>query len=188
MNVQQRLRSSEIVPYVFDLFETTCVKQFQSIDREITRVNSKAQDTGELCSAHISATNEDMMTTLLLRIPRQTLINTLPRMGDMAPYLGEELLLDWHQELCNRLLGRLKNKLLDHECLLRMGLPPHVCPKDYLDTWQQQPGKKICYAFELEGAVIECHLCVNLLNPDLVMSLYEDEDEDWFDESELQNL
>lgn len=187
MNTEQLIKPNDVVPYVLSLFETTCIKQFESIDRKITRVDAPEHTDSDRRAASIHCGNEDLKITLVLCLPKTTLANTLPRMGDIAPYLGEELLQDWLHELCNRVLGRLKNKLLDHNCVLRMGLPL-ACPENYLGAIQNEPGKKICEYFELDGDVIECHLCVNMLNPAMVMDQYEDEDEDWFDESELQHL
>lgn len=187
MNIEHLIKPDDVVPYVLSLFETSCIKQFESINRKITRIETPGLLSGERRAAFISSGNEDMKVSLLLCMSKSTLKNTMPSMGDLAPNLGEELLQDWLHELCNRLLGRLKNKLLDHNCSLRMGLP-QACPEHYLGVLQNEPGQKICEYYELDGEVIECHLCVNQLNPDMVMEQYEDEDEDWFDESELQHL
>ncbi len=187
MNIEHLIKQDDVVPYVLSLFETTCIKQFESINRKITRVEAPGVMTGERRAAFISCANEDMKVGLLLCMSERALINTMPSMGDLAPDLCEEMLQDWLHEQCNRLMGRLKNKLLDHQCSLRMGLP-QPCPKDYMGVMQQQQGEKICEYYELDGEVIECHLCVHRLNPQMVLEQYEDEDEDWFDESELQHL
>jgi hypothetical protein len=185
MSSAAHIPAEQVIPYVFDLFESTCIKQFESINQIITRTEEPGTDPHTL-SAHISAGNEDLKTTLLLSVPHSLLLKTLPAMQGIAS-IDDEIVEDWLLELCNRLQGRLKNKLLDHDCVLKMGLPKR-CSEEPKNLLERLGGKCICDRFELAGEILEAYLVVELLNPKMMLSPYEDEDEDWFSEGELEHL
>jgi len=121
---------------------------------------------------------------LCLNVPRSLLAETMPFEGDRG---DDSLLVDWVLELSNRFLGRLKNKLVDHGCSLKMGLP-----KFCIDTVVQRSLKdKFTQAdryFEINKKVMECHLFLDVSSTANQLTEYEDEDEDWFEESELEHL
>ena len=174
-----------VVPYIFELFESGCFKQFQSVNHQIKRVEEPSHRV-DAPAAYIDAGSSDLIATLQLRIPKEALKQTYPVVADILP-VDDYLLEDWLFELANRLLGRLKNKLLSHDCVLKMGLPRTTFNKD-VDRLFQTDGQHQYLYFELCNEVIECHLSVNIINPTMSLVEYEDEDEDWFDESELEHL
>lgn len=140
-----------------------------------------------ICSS-ISCFSDDIAMTLTIAVDKGFLVNTIPMIG------GQRLdtlsfQKDWCLELANRFLGRLKNKLLSHNCTLSMGLPVLIDVSEYRKL---APHSDISRFFEIDGLgqehQIRCILSVNMLNDEMVLDDYEDEDEDWFEESELDHL
>jgi len=168
---------------IIELFDSTCIKQFESLGCDIVMVGSQNDSEGVL-RAYIEAFSEDVTVMLCLNVPKQLLIETMP----FDSVNGDDsLLVDWILELSNRFLGRLKNKLVDHGCDLKMGLP-----KFCIDTVVQQSLQgKFTQAgryFEINNKTMECCLFLDVSDEAGQLSEYEDEDEDWFEESELEHL
>ncbi|MFT7184925.1 MAG: hypothetical protein ACI84K_000292 [Pseudohongiellaceae bacterium] len=168
---------------IIELFDSTCIKQFESLGCDIAKVESQGHSE-DVLRAYIDASSENMKVMLCLNVPRQLLLDTMPfddGGGD------DSLQVDWLLELSNRFLGRLKNKLVDHGCELKMGLP-----KFCVDTAMQASLKdKFTQAsryFEVNNKIMECCLFLDISSGAEQLSEYEDEDEDWFEESELEHL
>jgi len=165
------------------LFDSTCIKQFESLGCDIAMVRTQSHSE-DFLRAYIEAVSEDVSVMLCLNVPRLLLVETMPFDGASD---DDSLLVDWVLELSNRFLGRLKNKLVDHGCSLKMGLPVFC-----VDTAMQRSLKdKFTQAdryFEINNKVMECHLFIDVSGAADPLSEYEDEDEDWFEESELEHL
>lgn len=185
MYTQEMLKSDEIIPHVIGLFESAGIKQFESLDKSVEIVRTAGSDS-DILKTYIDIGSTDIKVSLLLRVPRSVLIKTIP--GVPVGSETDEMLEDWVMELANRLMGRLKNKLLSHNCVLQMGLPKSYASLDVEALFELDEGKKLDFFFDMQGEIIECYLSVNLLDSKMEMDLYEDEDEDWFDESELEDL
>ena len=168
---------------IVELFDSTCVKQFESLGCEVAVVESQGHSEAVL-SAYIEAVSEDVSVMLCLNVPRALLVKTMPFVDEGK---NDELIIDWLLELSNRFLGRLKNKLVDHGCSLKMGLP-----KFCVDTKKQQAlAGKYTQAdryFKVDSSLMECCLFIDVSSNAEPLSEYEDEDEDWFEESELEHL
>jgi hypothetical protein len=182
---------SDVFERVVELLDSTCVKQFESMHCEIRSLEDSSFESDDSSfSVSIDCHSDDIKLTLILSATKGFLLNTMPIIGgqrlDSTPFQK-----DWCNELANRFLGRLKNKLLDHGCSLKMGLPlmldsnsgqSKINSADFLAT----------RVFEIVGSQedsqIQCSLFIDLLNTEMQLDDYEDEDEDWFDESELQHL
>ena len=181
----QLLESQEIIPHIIGLFETAGIKQFESMDQEAELIDKPGEDA-DTFKAYIDLTSEDLKVAMLLIVPRQILINTIPGIPD-GQDITEDMQEDWILELSNRLMGRLKNKLLSHDCFLQIGIPKSSLRLD-VDMLFDDGGEVKSYFFNLDGGVAECYLSLNLFNKEMEMDLFEDEDEDWFSESELEDL
>ena len=182
---------SDVFERVVELLDSTCDKQFESMHCEIRSL----ADTGfkpddSSISISIDCYSDDIKLTLILSATKGFLVNTMPIIG------GQKLdsvtfQKDWCNELGNRFLGRLKNKLLDHGCSLKMGLP--LLLDNSLEQGKVEGADFLTSrVFQIVGSEedsqIQCSLFINLFNADMQLDDYEDEDEDWFDESELQHL
>lgn len=184
---------------IVELFDSTCIKQFESMNCDIYPLNqsdlgvSSRQDLEPVCAV-IDCDSEDLTIRLLVQATKGFLVKTMPLIG------GQRIELvsfqeDWCLEIANRFLGRLKNKLVSHGCYARMGLPA-ICRDAQHETLQNQLDARASRVFHIQNGpvsgadveIIECTLFVNLKRAELQIDDYEDEDEDWFDESELQHL
>lgn len=180
---------SDVVARVIELFESTCSRQFESMHCEIhplSEVGSRSLESS-IC-ASISCFSDDIAITLTIAADKGFLVNTIPMIGgqrlDTLSFQN-----DWCLELANRFLGRLKNKLLSHNCTLNMGLPVLIGVSEYQKTALNSDVSKVFQINGAEGAKqIRCTLSVSMLNNEMVLGDYEDEDEDWFEESELDHL
>jgi hypothetical protein len=182
---------SDVFERVVELFDSTCVKQFESMHCEIRSLEDssfKSEDSS--ISVSIDCHSDDIKLTLILSATKGFLVNTMPIIGgqrfDSVPFQK-----DWCNELANRFLGRLKNKLLDHGCSLKMCLPL-LLDSSLGESKVENADFLTSRVFQIVGSEennqIQCSLFIDLLNADMQFEDYEDEDEDWFDESELQHL
>lgn len=167
---------------IIELFDSACIKQFESLGCEVEGVGLLAH-SGDIHRAYIEATSEELSVMLCLNVSRKLLLQTMPTVGSA----DESLIKDWILELANRFLGRLKNKLISHSCVLKMGLP-QFCADDQAQKSLQNKFVQTARYFEINNEVVECCLFIDISDDAEALSEYEDEDEDWFEESELEHL
>jgi hypothetical protein len=189
----------DVVERVVELFDSTCHKQFESMGCEIFPLpqydaSLASQHESEPVCATIECVSEDLVIRLIVQASKGFLIKTMPLIGGQRIEL-RSFQEDWCLEIANRFLGRLKNKLVSHGCSLQMGLPS-LCADVKQTQLQHQLNLSAKRMFQVTNGpvsgpdieMVECTLFVELKCPDLRIEDYEDEDEDWFDESELQHL
>ncbi len=186
---------SVVVERITDLFDTTCAKQFESMRCGIVDAESPKFDAYEDVNCiTIECTSEDLKLRLKLSANKSFLTNTMPAIsGQNLDSLAYQK--DWCLELGNRFLGRLKNKLLSHGCVLAMGLPSLISYSS-MNIDDESSADVVRRVFEIASSdkesaqkgVIECVLLIHILGSEVALDDYEDEDEDWFDESELHHL
>jgi len=168
---------------IIELFDSTCIKQFESLGCDIAKVRTQ-KHSEDFLRAYIEAVSEDVSVMLCLNVPRLLLVETMPFDGVSD---DDSLLVDWVLELSNRFLGRLKNKLVDHGCYLKMGLPEFCVDATVQGSLKDKFTQADRY-FEINNKIMECHLFLDVSSAADQLSEYEDEDEDWFEESELEHL
>jgi len=180
-----------ITDRIIDLFDATCVMQFESMGCSVLKVENPSSWTGVL-SAHIEAVSEDLSIQLLLIAPSPLLAQTMP-VGDGYSVADPDLQKDWLNELANRFLGRLKNKLVSLGCILKIGLPigggAVSGEEEYIVGMKED---QIVRCFEIAGDiasdVLECRLYIKLHNEEVKFLELGDEDESWFREGYLEDL
>jgi len=182
---------NSVVSRVVELFDSTCISQFESMGCAVHKVDKPSAWPG-LLSAHIDAVSKDLSVELLLIAPSPLLAQTMPS-GDGYSVADPDLQKDWLLELANRFVGRLKNKLVEHGSVLKIGFPvANDTENDKKVFIKNVQGDEIVRCFEVAGDVaadvIECRLYISLHNEALELLDHEDEDEDWFSESELQDF
>jgi len=165
------------------LFELTCNEQLQSLDGNSVQldITGKEPVISNPYTACIQAASNDLTLTLLLHAPKSVLIGTLPRMAEIKP-LGNSLLEDWTLELSNRIIGKLKNKLISYGCILKNGLPRFIEPIASQNF--KHNGEEMALFFDINGETIECRLFVEIFNKAMSLALQEHE-LDNTEESEL---
>ncbi|KZY30052.1 MULTISPECIES: hypothetical protein [unclassified Oleiphilus] len=98
-------------------------------------------------------------------------------------------------ELANRFLGDLKNQLLLHHCILRMGLPK-LCQDELLELDAPVDYEVHERLFlvdshllaQIHDLPIVCRLLIKQTNKEMIFAEVSEglEEEDWFEESELE--
>jgi hypothetical protein len=182
---RSRMETVPLIPRIIELFDSTCIKQFESLGCDMERV-SQADGSNDLLAADIEAVSNDLRLKLHLSVPKSLLLQLLPA-GSGVQLQDQSLLDDWILELSNRFLGRLKNKLVSHDCSLQMGLPSAYVVSEVAPVLRDGE-EQVLRFFEINKQTMACCLSIEVLKPDLSLSEYEDEDEDWFEESELVHL
>jgi hypothetical protein len=62
--------------------------------------------------------------------------------------------IDWARELCNQLMGRIKNRMLQFNVRLQAGLPSSIDPKLLEDQLKETPTARIYAGRTLRGDVV----------------------------------
>ena len=188
-----------VVERVVELFDSTCIKQFESMSCDIYPLLHHEQSLSsnsqlDTVATVIQCASEAMTIRLLVQASKGFLVRTMPLIGGQRIEL-RSFQEDWCLEIANRFLGRLKNKLVSHGCQLQMGLPA-LCPDVQQEIMRHQLDVFARRVFQsadgpVSGAeveLVECVLFIDLKDKTMQIEDYEDEDEDWFDESELEHL
>lgn len=182
---EQVLQGSEIIPHIQGLFESAGIKQFESLDAKAELVDAAGQNE-DVLKAYIAASSKDLKVAMRLNIETDVLKRTIPGVVERQD-VTDSMQEDWILELANQLMGRLKNKLLSHACMLQMGIPLSSLNVD-IDAEFDDDGQKKSFFIAVEGGIAQVCLSISLFNQNLVMDLFEDEDEEWFAESELEEF
>jgi len=193
------VETDQVIPRIIELFDSACISQFESMGCDIksvdgTSISTERQNDSKLVTSYIEAASEDLSVKLFLTSPRALLTETMPVVEDLS-LSTEQFQEDWNLELANRFLGRLKNKLVDHGCSLQMGIPLKCLDAEARKEMQFDAEKVVRFfqvslwsAGVLKSDVIDCCLFIRLMSEGLALEDHEDEDEAWFDESELEHL
>jgi len=181
---------NDVVQHIVELFDATCISQFESMGCTVKRVD-KPSSWGGFLTAHIAAVSEDLNLKLILNAPSPLLAQTMPS-GEGYSVADPELQRDWLLELANRFVGRLKNKLVDHGCVLKMGIPGMLGSDEQRYKYAQNISQdKIVRCFEVAGDiasdVLECRLYIDVVNESLTI-LEHVEDDDQIQEGVLESL
>lgn len=106
---------------------------------------------------------------LLLIASDATLRRTRPRIGPADDEPGQRELSDWLSELCNQLMGRLKNKLLPRQVTVYITVPSIVHGRDlHPDQVTGSDGNAERVGFRQAGGSFQCFLNAEY-KPDFVI-------------------
>lgn len=96
---------------------------------------------------------------LLLIASDATLRRTRPRIGPADDEPGQRELSDWLSELCNQLMGRLKNKLLPRQVTVYITVPSIVHGRDlHPDQVSGSDGNSERVGLRQAGGSFQCFL------------------------------
>jgi hypothetical protein len=109
---------------------------------------------------------------------------TYPIQGHITG-VNEERLEDWISELSNQLIGRLKSKLIIHNCQVSLGLPTTYFGTDINDLFVSECDRVSIY-FDLDGEVGACHISVETFSDELSFSQEIDESIDILAEGDIE--
>ncbi|MCO7224255.1 hypothetical protein [Pleionea sp. CnH1-48] len=161
--------------HINSLFQTVCIEVFEA--HGSSAVLCDQSDVDGLNSAPIAvidAGSQDFEILALLVIPMSVLSLTYP-MQDEIINVDESELEDWLGEFSNQTIGRLKNKLLNHNCRLDLGLPD-----TYFDSNLQEvladKNKLTQYSFKIDQEYVNTYLGIEFLTDELRFDLEDTQD------------
>lgn len=147
---------SKVIKCVHDLFENVCLELFNSLNCDVTSCDYFEIDIKHTPIAKIDAGSDEIALVVGLQLPMSVLALTYP-VKKSIPLFSDVDLEDWISELSNRLIGRLKNKLLAHNCVLGVGLPTSFFNSKLTDVLLTSNEIK-SYYFDIDGEKCACHI------------------------------
>jgi len=178
------MEKSQIIQCIQELFETTFIELFQHLNCTIKRVADPVCELDDVPIAYIDAGSEDIEIMLLLQAPMSALALTYPA-SEIITEVNEEKLEDWISELTNQLIGRLKNKLIPHNCLLKIGLPRSFFGADVNELLP--PGVDyIEFFFDVDSEIVECKLALDFISEEMHFNINANDDDSGVGEGELE--
>ncbi len=148
-------------------FQSSCIELFKSFDCEITRTE-KQKGIPEAYLASIDAGSDDVEITIALLLPMSVLSMTYPATASDILSADEAMLEDWISELSNQLIGRFKNKMLQYNCTLNLGLPTASCGASSIELSVERH-EKMEFDFEVDREVMKCAIYIQVFNDNLTL-------------------
>jgi len=173
-----------VVQCVQDIFEEACTGLLESLSDLAIKIDSSRGDLIEVPIACIDAGSHDIELIICLQFPVSVLALTYPIHADITG-VDEERLEDWISELSNQLVGRVKNRLLTHNCQVDLGLPVSYFGSDVEHLLSQTGEIKSVY-FDVDGETCAFHISVEVFEEDMVFTIAETEVLDALDDGELE--
>lgn len=169
------------------LFEACCKEQFESLNCKAHDVVPSDADFERLNAeptALIDAGSNDLELVVALQIPLSVLAMTYP-LQDSISNASEEILEDWLSELSTRLIGRLKSKLLKHNCTVTLGLPQKYFGLS-INELLPEGGSKHYLFYAIDGEICACNLSVEIFNDNVSFTEEENQELNLSAEGDLE--
>lgn len=163
------MRKNEVVQCIQSLFLECCKGLFQSLDCKTKLTSSHEVKFDESPIACIDAGSDDIEFMIALQLPLQVLALTYP-VAEGITTVEENRLEDWISELSNQLIGRLKAKLIEHDCYVRIGLPQSYFGAD-VDELLSQNSEQADFYFDIDGEVCVCSISIEVYDEALTFSI-----------------
>ena len=178
------MRENEVAQCIQRLFLECCKDLFQSLECETHLTNRRSLNLDECPIACIDAGSEDVEFMIALQLPIQVLALTYP-VGEVIATMEEDRLEDWISELSNQLIGRLKGKLLEHDCMVQIGLPQSYFGAKVEELLAQNT-HQADYYFDIDGEVCGCSISIEIFDEAMSFSIDKNEDINMQEEGELE--
>jgi len=178
------MANSAVVQCVQDLFEESCTGLLTSLSNMAVKIEGARGDLIDVPIACIDAGSSDIELTLCLQFPVSVLALTYPVQEDITG-VDEERLEDWISELSNQLVGRVKNRLLAHNCRVDLGLPTSYFGSDVSHLLSKN-GEITSVYFDVDGETCAFHISIEVFEDDMLFTLEEPDDTDSLDDGELE--
>ena len=175
--------SSQISEHIFDLFHECCLDMFTDLQCSIELATGPDEHVAEAPISDIDASCDDLELRVLLRFPYAVLAMTYP--VDEVLDVDDSKLEDWLAEISNQLIGRLKNKLINNQIYLCLGLPENHFGVQPEQLEPEGFERKVLY-YDIDNETIECHVLVDVINPNLELTDASQRGDDEVDEGELE--
>lgn len=168
------MNTNAIVNILNEIFVSSCTNLFEELDCKVETVDGDQAALEGAPFGYIDAGSDDLELTVALRLPMTVLVMTYPICED-ALNPDEETLEDWVSELTNQLIGKIKRRLLQHDCLLRIGLPMALFGAN-LDDAMPPSAIQLSTYMTVDKALCECRLAIEIFNENMEFSLNAQED------------
>jgi len=126
--------------------------------------------------ASIDAGSQDVELIICLQLTPNTLARTYP-VPDIAMPSDSKRVEDWQSELSNQLIGRLKSKLIAHNCTLSLGLPITYYNTGKDDLFPENSSKMSLF-FNLDEETCACFISIETFSEIVTFSFDKIEDAD----------
>jgi len=178
------MRQIEVVQCIQELFFNSCKNLLESFGCAVEQTESDPDRLDGAPIACIDAGSPDIEFKVALQLPSEVLALTYP-VGEGITSIPEDRFEDWVSELSNQLMGRLKNKLLEHECFVDLGLPTSYFGAD-VEELLSENSELVGYYFDVDGEVCGCSISIEVFDEALTFALEVSEASNIQDEGELE--
>lgn len=178
------MRKNEVAQCIQSLFLECCKGLFESLDCDTSLTTNRHANLDECPIACIDGGSEDIEFMVALQLPLPVLALTYP-VAEGITQVEEDRLEDWISELSNQLIGRLKAKLIEHDCFVNIGLPQSYFGADVHELLAQN-SEEVDYYFDLDGEVCGCSISIEVFDDAMSFSIEKNQDIDMQEEGELE--
>jgi len=178
------MRDNEVIQCIQNLFFQSCKDLFENLDCEVGLAVDKPERLENCPIAYIDGGSSDIEFKIALELPEPVLALTYP-VGEGITSIEEDRLEDWISELSNQLIGRLKTKLIAHECFISIGLPATFFGAN-VDNLLSENSTLASYYFAIDGEVCGCSISVEVYDDAMSFSLEANSHEEDQNEGELE--
>tara|TARA_R110001592_G_scaffold49482_1_gene154266 strand:+ start:18314 stop:18856 length:543 start_codon:yes stop_codon:yes gene_type:complete len=178
------MRKNEVAQCIHNIFLDCCRNLFQSLDCNVNLIEGDDINLNESPIACIDAGSDDIEFAIGLQLPLQVLALTYP-VAEGIITVEENRLEDWISELSNQLIGRLKAKLIEHDCFVNIGLPQSYFGAQVDDLLSDNSNQEDYY-FDIDGEVCRCSISIEVFDEAISFSIEKNESIDMQEEGELE--
>ena len=178
------MRENQVTHCIQDLFFQACKDLFESLDCDVGLIIENPTDLLNCPIATIDGGSSDIEFKVGLELPIPVLAMTYP-IGEGIAKVEEDRLEDWISELSNQLIGRLKTKLIGHECYISIGLPATFFGAE-VDELLAENSKMDTYYFDVDGEICACSISIEVYDEAMSFSLEANSHEEDQNEGELE--
>ena len=179
------MNKAEILQQTQVLLTTTFIEFFQQLSCNIKQIDTPSNDITDSPAACIDVGSDELEIMVLLKIPMSVLALTYPS-SDSIMGVSDEALEDWIAEMTNQLIGRFKNKMIQHDCHFHLGLPSSYFGVN-CDSLLPENFQYAELFFNIDNEIIKCKLALDTLKEDVQFNRAANDDNN-YDSGEIEFL
>lgn len=179
------MRQNEVIQAIQNLFLECCSTLFQELGCQ-TYLSEEfgPDDLSTAPIACIDGGSDDVEFMVALQLPLEVLAMTYP-IEEGIVTIEENRLEDWISELSNQLIGKLKSRLIEHDCYVTIGLPTSYFGAD-VDELLAENSNMIHYYFDIDGQACGCSISIEIFDDAMSFSIEANKDIDLQEGGELE--
>ena len=150
------------------LFDESCMELFSGFNCQIQKTEDNMVASIYDPIAMIDAGSPEIELAIILRLPVNILALSYPSGVDIT-HVSEETLEDWIAEISSQLIGKIKNKLLNYDLRLSLGLPNSYFGIDVGELLI--PGRQcVVSVFNIDNELLEVIMMIDIHDPNIDLS------------------